>query len=288
MSHPYTHYVEEYVKLQEEARAMPLGELPPAPAPRLMDNAPRVLVFAPHPDDESITGALTLRLRRELNYRVCVVAVTQGSRVDRQEARLQEMYGACHFLGFELITTRQNGLASVNPKTRGGNPDGWATSVETIAQILSYHRPTLVVIPHDQDWNSTHLGTHHLVVDALKTLGPAFKCRVIETEYWHPMTDPNLMIQSTPGEVADLVAATSFHKGEVVRNPYHLTLPSWMSDNVRRGGEIVGGQGEATPAWSFATLYRVRDWVRGGFETCLKAGRIIPAGGDLSAVFKLP
>ncbi|WP_306601622.1 PIG-L deacetylase family protein [Geothrix sp. 21YS21S-2] len=287
MSHPYTHYVEEYVKLQEEARTMPLGDLAPAHAPRLMDNAPRVLVFAPHPDDESITGALTLRLRRELNYRVCVVAVTQGSRVDRQEARLQEMYGACHFLGFELITTRQNGLASVNPKTRGGNPDGWATSVETIAQIISYHRPSFIVIPHDQDWNSTHLGTHHLVVDALKTLGPAFKCRIVETEYWHPMADPNLMIQSTPGEVADLVAATSFHKGEVVRNPYHLTLPSWMSDNVRRGGEIVGGQGEATPVWNFASLYRVRDWVRGGFETCLKAGRIIPTGGDLAAVFKI-
>ncbi|BDU72060.1 PIG-L deacetylase family protein [Mesoterricola silvestris] len=287
MTHPYTHYVEEFVKLQEEAREMPLGDFAPASAPRLMDNAPRVLVFSPHPDDESITGALTLRLRRELNYRVCVVAVTQGSRVDRQEARLQEMYGACHFLGFELITTRQNGLASINPKTRAGNPDGWATSVETIAQIISYHRPSFIVIPHDQDWNSTHLGTHHLVVDALKTLGPAFKCRIIETEYWHPMSDPNLMIQSTAEEVADLVAATSFHKGEVVRNPYHLTLPSWMADNVRRGGEIVGGQGEATPVWNFATLYRVRDFVRGGFETCLKAGRIIPTGGDLAAVFKI-
>ena len=287
MSHPYTHYVDEFVKLQDEARAMPLGDFAPVAAPRLMDNAPRILVFAPHPDDEAITGALTLRLRRELNYRVCVVAVTQGSRVERQEARLQEMYGACHFLGFELITTRQNGLASINPKTRTGNPDGWATSVETIAQIISYHRPSFIFMPHEHDWNSTHIGTYLLVVDALKTLGPAFRCRIVETEYWRPMADPNLLVESSKEEVGDLVAATSFHKGEVVRNPYHLTLPSWMSDNVRRGGEIIGGQGEASPAFNFATLYRVRDWVRGGFETCLKAGRIIPTGGDLTAVFKV-
>jgi len=286
LSNPYIHYVEGFVRLQEEARTMPLGDLPPAHAPRVMDNAPRVLVFSPHPDDESIIGALPLRLRRELSYRVGVVAVTQGSRVDRQEERLQEMYGACHYLGFELITTRQNGLASINPKTRSGNPEGWAGSVETIAQIIAYHRPSFILMPHDQDWNSTHIGTHHLVVDAMKTLGPAFACRIVETEFWRAMLDPNLMVESTPEEVADLVAAISFHRGEVTRNPYHLTLPSWMSDNVRRGGEIVGGQGEATPAFHFASLYRVRDWAQGGFQPCFKAGRILPAGGDLASVFK--
>jgi LmbE family N-acetylglucosaminyl deacetylase len=286
VSHPYHHYVDEFVRLQEEARAMPLGDLLPVPAPRLMDNAPRVLVFAPHPDDEAITGGLTLRLRRELNCRVCVVAVTQGSRIDRQEARLQEMYGACHFLGFELITTRPNGLAAINPKTRTGNPDGWARSVETIAQIIAYNRPAVVVLPHEHDWQSTHIGTHHLVVDALKTLGEKFRCRLVETEYWRAMADPNLLVESSPEEVGDLVAAVSFHKGEVLRNPYHLTLPAWMSDNVRRGAEIIGGQGEASPAFHFASLYRVRDWVRGDFETCLKAGRIMPSGGDLGAIFK--
>lgn len=287
MNHPFNHYIDEFVKLQEEARAMPLGDLPPAQAPRVMDNAPRVLVFAPHPDDESINGALALRLRRELSYRVCVVAVTQGSRVDRQEARLQEMYGACHFLGFELITTRPNGLTSITPKVRANNPDSWTASVETIAHVISYHRPSFIVLPHAQDGHSTHVGTHLLVVDALKSLGNAFKCRIVETEFWQPMTDPNLMIESSKEEAADLVAAVSFHKGEVLRNPYHLTLPSWLSDNVRRGGEIVGGQGEASPEFHFATLYRVRDWAHGEFQACLKAGRIIPSGGDLTTVFKV-
>lgn len=48
-----------------------------------------------------------------------------------------------------------------------------------------------------------------------------------------------------------------------LRNPYHLGLPAWMQDNVRRGGELVGGQGEAAPDFAFATLYRMRRWKAG-------------------------
>ena len=287
MVHPFTQYVQQFVKLREDARALPPGDLAPPPAPRLMDNAPRVLVFAPHPDDEAITGALPLRLRRELALRVSVVAVTQGSRVERQAERLQEMHGSCRFLGFELVTTRQNGLAAVNPRTRAGNPAGWAEGVATLAQIISIHRPAFIFLPHEQDWNSTHVGTHLMVVDAMRTLGPAFRCRTVETEFWRAMADPNLMIGSTPQEVGDLVAALAHHAGEVARNPYHLALPSWMADNVRRGAELVGGQGGAAPPWPFATLYRVRDWAEGEFVPCLRAGRLLGAGDDLAAVFKV-
>lgn len=33
------------------------------------------------------------------------------------------------------------------------------------------------------------------------------------------------------------------HAGEVKRNPYHLRLPAWMMDNVRRGSEVIAGPG---------------------------------------------
>ena len=53
------------------------------------------------------------------------------------------------------------------------------------------------------------------------------------------------MVESSAADVADLMAALSLHVGEVARNPYHLRLPAWMIDNVRRGAELVGGQGGA-------------------------------------------
>ena len=286
MSHPYNNFVNEYVRVMDETREVPLGGLPPAAAPRLLDNAPRALVFAPHPDDESIVGGLPLRLRRELSFRVSAVAVTQGSRVDRQAARLDEMREACHFLGFELITTRTNGLSGVNPRHREQNPSEWEDSVAVIAQIISYHRASVIFLPHEKDHHSTHIGTHLLVVDALRTLGPGYRCKLVETEFWQAIADPNLMIESSPDDVADLVAAVSFHKGEVARNPYHLFLPAWMTDNVRRGSELVGGQGAASPDFRFATLYRLRDWANGGFVACLKAPRLVPTGAALAEIFK--
>ena len=287
MSQPFSSYVHGIARLMEEARAVPLGAIPPAAAPALSKDAPRVLVFSPHPDDESIIGALPLRLRRELGYDVRVVAVTQGSRADRQEARLHEMQGACDYLSFGLIPTCPNGLLNINPKGREGNPAEWAKAVAIIANLITEHRPSILFFPHDQDWNSTHIGTHFLVTDALKTLGPDYTCQIVETEFWRAMTAPNLVIESSPDEVADLVAAISFHEGEVVRNPYHLTLPAWMSDNVRRGGEIVGGQGGTAPTFPFATLYRLRTWVNGGFDTTPRAGEVITKADNLAATFKV-
>src|SRR6185503_8564509 len=128
---------------------------------------------------------------------------------------------------------------------------------------------------HDDDWNSSHIGTHHLVVDALTRLGEDFSCYTIETEFWGAMDTPNLMIESSEGDVADLIAALSFHVGEVRRNPYHVRMPAWLMDNVRRGGELVGGQGGAAPDFTFATLYRLQRWRAGKLEHVYDGGRYL-------------
>jgi len=88
----------------------------------------------------------------------------------------------------------------------------------------------------------------------------------VETEFWAQMPTPNVLVESSGADLAALVTALTSHVGEVRRNPYHLTLPAWMMDNVRRGGEWVGGQGQAAPDFLFGTLYRVRRWVHGRFD----------------------
>jgi N-acetylglucosamine malate deacetylase 1 len=274
---PYHRYVSEIARQVQDGRHFPLGGFPVPPRPMPAPEAPRVLIFSPHPDDECIIGGLAVRLMREAGMRVVNVAVTQGSNKARQEGRLDELKAACRYLGFDLIQTAPGGLEHINIKTRTGDAAQWQSSVEVVAAIIAEQAPGVIFFPHDSDWNSTHVGTHYLLVDALARQGPDFTCLAVETEFWGAMATPNLMVESSVEDLAEMMTALSFHVGEVQRNPYPLLVPPWMQDNVRRGGELVGGQGEAAPDFAFCTLYRLRRWSGGRLQATYAGGRSLPA-----------
>jgi len=179
-----------------------------------------------------------LRLLREAKWNVINVAVTLGGRKERRAARLRELTDACDFLGFGLAMADWE---DINPVARRENHLNWRAAVKTVAEILAEQRPRVIFLPHERDGHGTHIGTHFLVLDALKTLPAGFKCYVVETEFWGQMAGPNLLVESGIEDVGDLVTALACHAGEVRRNPYHARLPAWMMDNVRRGTELVGG-----------------------------------------------
>jgi len=256
----FNEYVTRLVDLLNDGEALPLGDAAPLPAPTPAEDAPKVLIFSPHPDDEVIMGGLPLRLARECDWRVINVAVTQGSNLARQEERWEELENCCKHIGFELIQTIPGGFCNISEAAAREADTEWQKALDRIADILKTHRPRLILFPHLNDWNSTHIGTHLLLQEALKKCSADLRPHVCETEFWGQMSDPNLVVESSPKDVGDLITALSFHAGEVRRNPYHLTMPATMIDNVRRGSEVVGGQGKCGPKMQFATLLRHRRW----------------------------
>ena len=111
-----------------------------------------------------IIGGLPLRLLRELGLNIVNVAVTLGSRTDRRAERWKELRDACGYIGFGLVTPDENGLDGINLDARERYPRKWAAAVEAIAGLLAAQRPAIVFVPHADDWNVTHIGTHHLVL----------------------------------------------------------------------------------------------------------------------------
>lgn len=283
---PYHHLVSEYARLAREGKGHPLGLFPRAPRPDVAADAAKALLFSPHPDDEIITGGLALRLLREARWNILNVAVTQGSSQSRQAERWAELKGSCDCIGFGLIQTAESGLENVNVKTREQNPALWQRSVKIIADILVRNQPHAIFFPHAADWHSSHIGTHFLVMDALKSLPKDFECHAVETEFWGALPSPNLMLEISASDLADLMTALTFHVGEVRRNSYHLSLPAWMIDNVRRGSEIVGGQGAARTDCLFAILYRLSRWRKGALEPAFAGGRIISANQNPAELFQ--
>jgi N-acetylglucosamine malate deacetylase 1 len=256
-NNPFLAYVETLRSATRNARAIAF-----AGGSHAGTQGTAVLLFSPHPDDECITGLLPLRLMRECGHRIINVPVTFGSDAERRQARLAELRAACDWLGWEVHVADET-LAPLD--------------APQISAALAHFQPAFIFLPHAMDWNSTHLRVHRTVMEALASMPSEFSCRVVETEFWGAMDDPNVMVEGDSTSVADLVAATALHTGEVARNPYHLHLPAWMQDNVRRGTERIGGQGSAAPDFDFATLYRIRSWKDGALVPCLHQGLFLSA-----------
>lgn len=282
-------YVQRLTDAVHSGKAIGLGPSPSPPlAPGIAGSesrGPKVVYCSPHPDDESLGGAFALRLRLEANARVTNVAITLGSDPAQRDRRRRELISACRVLGFELVIPSEPGAAAaagfehVTLEARGTQAGAWAARVHALAGLFDRERPEAVFVPHDDDFNSTHIGTHYLVFDALGeylALQPASSLVVIETEFWHEMADPNLMVGVTPEQAAIQMTAATEHGGEMARMPYHLLHPCRLMNNVRRGSEVVGGQGAAVQPFAFAELHRVSFRRGRGITPAPPAGRILP------------
>ncbi|OWQ47166.1 hypothetical protein CDL60_12385 [Roseateles noduli] len=222
---------------------------------------PHVLVFAPHPDDECIVGALPLRLRQEAGWRVTNIAVTLGSKQDRRAERWTELGAACDVLGFDLRLLAADGFEQVKPEAAAARTPLWQQQVRLVAELLVAEKPALILVPHAGDGIPTHIGVHLLVSEALAQA--KISTVFAHTEFWATQPSPTTLVETGQRDTALLVRALACHHGEIARNPYHLRLPAWMADNVRRGGELLAGPGEAPPDFAFGTLYRLTRWVDG-------------------------
>ena len=275
-TNPYLDYVNSVQRLFVEGRNLPYGSFVKPTPISISKDAPVVLILSPHPDDECIIGGLPLRLMKEGGVRIINVAVTLGSNHQRKQERLTELSKACEWIGFELELTAENGLDPIRPETPKNDPVHWNKCVDVLTRIFSKYSPMTIFVPHSKDWNQTHLGVHLLAISALKN-SSEFSPWIIETEYWGQMPEPNLMVENTADEVAELIGALSHHRGELERNPFHLRLPAWMQDNVRRGSEVVGGQGGQACAFDFATLYRVNRWQKDRLIPAWDRGKMLPS-----------
>lgn len=247
----WQHWLDHGLTLQADHTPSPLPEYPQSD----------VLVFAPHPDDEVLMSALALRFLAQ-QKRVTAIAVTLGSKLERRQARWHEMTQACRHLGFAQLTIAAEQIAL---QTREQHRQYWQTCVNDITDLIQQQQPRWLFVPHAQDHHPTHIGVHWLVKDALEQC--QFTGYVALTEYWQPLAQPNLLLEVSQTEAAQMMEALMLHQGEVSRNPYHLSLPSWLHDNVRRGSELVSGHGCAQVPFRFGCLYQVQHWQNGVART---------------------
>lgn len=229
-----------------------------------------VMILSPHPDDESIIGTLALRLSKENNAHVINVAVTVGSNLERQKARKQELEDACELLEMECVYLDEN----------------WKTKEKELKSLIQKYQPELIIAPHTKDYHPAHIKTGELCKKVLSSLKKTTTL-VAWSEFWAPMTKPTILVEA-PKEILELqMEALTKHVGEIARNPYHLRLPAWMMDNVRRGSEVVGGKGATSSQMAFGVLYQLQLCKSGKFSTKKLDDPFLTGDKNLGQMFKL-
>jgi len=158
---------------------------PEASLPRVLDltSAKRVLVFAPHPDDECIGCAGTLALlSQHANIEICVVLVTNGDggqhSPDPQMSsiRVEEMKQALKVLGIHQLQTLEFS-------------DGRFLSDEALSSalgsVIQSFKPNWVFAPSPMDYHKDHV----LVSHAVTQLCQSSRCveQLIYLESWTPL-----------------------------------------------------------------------------------------------------
>jgi hypothetical protein len=183
-------------------------------------------------------------------------------------------------LGFDCVRFGEDSLAQVRPETATELPELWQSHVRAVAELFAATQPQLVLTPHEHDDNPTHRGVYRLVVEALAESGidTVLAC----TEFWSTQAAPNALVETNLDDTARLILALERHTGEVARNPYHLRLPAYLADAVRRGGELVNGAGAAPPDAAFGTLYRLIRIRKGALAEDLPR-RVLPASEALGS-----
>lgn len=172
----------------------------PPPEPRLVRQPPpgRVLVFAPHPDDEAAGPGGTLALHRRQGDPVRVVVVTDGRNGDAERRHDPTDYAALR------AEESRRGLheLGVDDVVFWGLPDGHAPSdadlaaavARAVAELASF-RPDVVYLPWQREGHPDHHAVHRLVVQALAAVD--FAGLALGYEIWNALL-PDVVVDIGP------------------------------------------------------------------------------------------
>ena len=249
----------------------------------------KIVICSPHPDDECLTGALPLRLQSEANASIINLAITLGSDPERKEERLQELMAACNIVGFKnRLVVQPLAFPLLSPIERQTSQQSWLEKVDILSEHFQEIVPTLVCVPHEHDGHPTHEAVSFLVSDALRLYSSRSQREVLvaESEFWHSLAEPNLLVGISDKDLARLIAGVFQHRGEISRNPYHLRMPARLMDNVRRGGELIRGTAGIPPGFCFGELYRLSCYVDGEKRQWPLAKMIFPPGIPISSLMQ--
>jgi len=195
----YKRFFPNWIKNPLERSILELERFHPA---KVVERPPgdRVLVLAPHPDDETVGCGGTLRKYVNSGARVKVVVMTDGRLGNAEIRRLAEDDPVRRQMQDELVAQRRReafaalDVLGVEEKEFLAARDGeLRASVSVIApklaQTLSQWRPDAVLLPFVTDRHRDHFAANCCFIEAIEQLNAAWTqaLQCVAYEIWSPI-----------------------------------------------------------------------------------------------------
>lgn len=189
----------------------------------------RIIVFAPHPDDESIGCGGSIAKHTKSGDTVTAAFFTSGKSGREVEARkAAKILGVS---GVEFMRFKDCFL-SYSEETVG-----------KVAKILDKAKPDLVYMPHESEGDLDHQNSFKIVAEVLKKFYHG-KPTVLCYEVWTPIQTPNYYEDITD-VVEDKKKAIEAHKSQVARFDFSR---AFLSLNAYRG--VMSGKSDYCEAFT--------------------------------------
>jgi len=166
----------------------------------------RVLVFSPHPDDETLGVGGIISGHREHDDPVKVVVLTDGSKGGNKEERKKEAYEAMAILGvkdIEFLNIPDRELALEDK------------IIEIVDKIVQDYKPTLIYTPSPTEGHPDHKASAHIIWEGANRFNWNIKLAFYEVGV---SIKPNTLVDITPW-IKKKEMAINAYKSQMKQNP---------------------------------------------------------------------
>lgn len=191
----------------------------------------KVLVFAPHPDDDVLGCGGSILKHGELGHLVTVVYMTSGeagnirySKVELARLREDEARRASLLLGTRQVVFLRNedGYLTYNKNT-----------LIQVADLIRMKEPDIIYVPHKNDGHKDHITTNEIVLEAIERAKTPFlqdvagKPWLVKDVYcyevWTPLQNITY-VEDITAHIKTKLEALAVHQSQIENRDYHEAI----------------------------------------------------------------
>lgn len=198
----------------------------------------RILIVAPHPDDETLGAGGYILKQKKLNNKVFILNMThmqkkfgyEAERIDARNQELKKMIQSYQLDGFFNLSLKPAALDTYEE----------SEIIQKISDVINEIKPSIIILPYRFDVHSDHRISFNLCYSCTKIFRYPFIKKIMmmeimsETEYALDVFKPNYFVDITE-YIDKKIEILRIFETEVNKHPFPRSVETVRATSTLRG-----------------------------------------------------